>query len=464
LQGVHDDGGHLLRHDECVLLQLLLLNRLADARPLALFRIAFYAVIAVDACKQLFDLTLLTDDGILPLELLRLPPIAPASPLALLVATKGAAVLLLAVGATAALLTALGLFTRVASVVVFVYLVTLHSRNPYILDGGDQTTAVMAFFAMFAELDGALSLRRGQWAPMVPALPVLLLQLELSIIHLAAGLAKNGTLWNSGDALYCILQNNDYVRPLGMSLLVVPRLCKALTYAARATEIAFLPLAFSPWRRTLTRRLAVGSALALHLGILAFMRVGIFPYVMMSSLCLFLPAELFDRARVRVRDGAPPKALPRWLMALVVLVLVDMAMASLLPASLRRPFEAPLERVGIGQHWSMFAPGDRFNDGYFVGRGRLTDGRELDPLAALAPRMLPVTEHEFSRWFKLRDNVASDMRLQLMLLRHLCAAGRALTPPLAEATLQHFARRTHLPSEAPLPFTRDVEIRWQCRR
>jgi hypothetical protein len=441
-----------------------LLTRLVDARPLALFRITFYAVIAIDACKQLFDLPLLTDDGFLPLEILHLGPTAPASPLAWLIAGKLAAALLLGIGATAALLVALGLFSRVASVVVFVYLVTLHSRNPYILDGGDQTAAVMAFLAMFAQLDGAFSLRRGPAVPQVRALPVLLLQLELAIIHLAAGLAKNGALWKSGSALYCILQNNDYVRPLGMSLLVAPGLCKVLTFAARATELAFLPLAFSPWRRALTRPLALVAALGLHLAILAFMRVGIFPYIMISSLCLFVPPALFDRVGARVQGAAPPSALPRWLAALLALVLVDMALASLLPSSARDRFEVPLEHVGVGQHWTMFAPGDLFTDGYFVGRGKLADGRDIDPLAALAPRMLPVTEHAFSRWFKLRDNISSELRLQLMLLRHLCAAGRALDPPLAEATLQHYTRRAHLPGAPPQPFARDVDIRWQCRR
>ena len=442
-----------------------MLSRLTDARPLALFRIAFYAVIALDACKQLFDLPLLTDDGFLPLEILRLGPTVPASPLAWLITTKLTVVALVGIGAAAALLAALGLFTRAASVVVFVYLVTLHSRNPWILDGGDQTAAVMAFLAMFAELDGVFSLRRGPRVPQVRALPVLALQLELAVIHLAAGLAKSGALWKSGDALFCVLQSNDYVRPLGMSLLVAPGLCKLLTFAARATELAFLPLAFSPWRRALTRPLALVSALGLHLGILAFMRVGIFPYIMLASLCLFVPPALFDRARLRVRDdGAPPPALPRWLAVVIALVLADMAVASLLPPSAGKPFEAPLDRVGIGQHWVMFAPGDFFTDGYFVGRGKLADGRDVDPLAELAPRMLPVTEHEFSRWFKLRDNISSQLQLQLMLLRHLCAAGRSLTPPLAEATLQHFTRRAHLPGDPPQPFTRDVDVRWQCRR
>lgn len=441
-----------------------MLSRLADARPLALFRIAFYSVLALDGCKQLFDLPLLSDDGILPLELLRAAPMAPASPLVWLVGSKLAAAVLLGVGTTAALLAALGLFTRAASVVVFVYLVTLHSRNPYILDGGDQTAAVMAFFAMFAELDGMFSVRRGPPVPNVRMLPLLLLQVELAIIHLAAGLAKHGALWKSGDALYCVLQNNDYVRPLGMSLLVAPRLCKLLTFAARATELAFLPLAFSPWRRALTRRLALGSALALHLGILVVMRVGIFPYVMIASLCLFVPPALFERLGRRVRDGAPPSALPRALAGLLVLVLADMALAAVLPWSVAARFQAPLDRVGIGQHWTMFAPGDRFSDGYFVGSGKLADGRDIDPLAELAPRMLPATEHTFSRWFKLRDNVSGELRLQLMLLRHLCAAGRARTPPLAEATLQHFGRRAHLPDEPPQPFTRDVDMRWQCSR
>ena len=58
------------------------------------------------------------------------------------------------------MLLAVGLFTRVNSVIVFICLASMQQRNLYITHGGDTFLRVAGFFLMFAPAGAALSIDR----------------------------------------------------------------------------------------------------------------------------------------------------------------------------------------------------------------------------------------------------------------------------------------------------------------
>lgn len=364
------------------------------------------------------------------------------SPLALAVGTPVAAGLLLGVGAAAALLLALGVWSRAAAVVAWLYLNAIAARNPFVLDGGDAVLAALTFWSIFADLDGAWSLRRGARRATVAALPVRVLECQMALVYLAAAVAKSGPTWRSGEALYHVLQDNDFARPLGMALLARPALCALLTFATRAIEAGFVPLVLSPWRPRQTRALAAALAALMHLGIFAFMRVGMFCPAMLAGLCLFVPL------RAPAAPSTQTRSFPRALALALGLVFAATAVNALAPRHTPRVIGAALHRLGLHQSWTMFAPDGAELDGYFAARASLGDGRVVDPLRLAAPKLLPSPAFAFSRWFKLRDNLAGNAQLQAVVTRWLC---RRLA--LVDVTLEDWQRPTHAPGELPARFT-----------
>ena len=438
-----------------------------DARPLALFRMALALVVIVDALDRLIDLRVFyTDEGILPRALLRqLFGAALRVPTALVLGTPAQACLLLAIGSTAALLLGLGVFTRAASIVVWLYLLTIVGRNPFITDGGDDMLLAMSFWAMFADLEAVWSLRPGPPRARVEALPVRLLECQVALVYLAAAVAKSGPGWRSGEALFHVLQNNDFARPLGMAMTRWPMLCAFFTFATLATELLFAPLLFSPWKPQVTRAVAAATAALMHLGIGLFLRVGMFTFVMLASLCLLVPAAWLGRslAAVPLPPDEPARRTPaaRARAVALTLVLAAVAVTALAPRRTPRPLLRALFHCGLAQAWTMFAPDGAPYDGYWSATGILADGRTIDPLRQLAPEMLPQASLRFSRWYKLRDNMVGEPSLQLLLLRYACR--RMESPPLVEATLRHWQRPTRRPGQAPQRFLLDSAQRWRCR-
>lgn len=438
-----------------------------DARPLALFRICLGALVLYDLGDRLRDFRVFyTDVGMLPRAiLLQVFPEPIANPLALWFGSPPASGMLFAVAGVAALLVLLGVWARPALVIVWLWLLAIGARNPFVCDGSDDVLSALTFWALFADVDAAWSLRRGPRRPTVRAFPVRLLELQVALIYLTAGLDKHGHTWRNGTALYLTLQSNDFARPLGMALLQHPLLCRLLGYASVVTELAFAPLVLLPWPRV-TRPLAMAMTTMLHLGILLFMSVGNFPAAMLTALTLYTPPSLLARLdRRRAVAGSP--SLPAWprgwrlLAVALALLFLDATATALVPRRTPRFMHYPLWRLGVTQHWNMFSPEGVPVDRYWTAAGLTSDGKTIDPLAQWAPAILPQTASRFSRWMKLRSSLANDGRLPAMLLRWLCTQQR--DPPLREATLRSFERRTHSPDEPSQPFHAVDQSRWVCR-
>src|SRR5205823_4807747 len=140
----------------------------------------------------------------------------------------------------------LGLFTRVASVVAFVALLSFERRNPYVLNSGDLLLRHLLLFLAVSPAGVALSLdarRRGRdpWTfPLRAQWPVRLVQIQLCVLYLVTVWAKvQGTTWNDGTAVSYALRLRDLSRfavPGGAlrSLMLV----NLLTYGVLAIEVA----------------------------------------------------------------------------------------------------------------------------------------------------------------------------------------------------------------------------------
>lgn len=219
-----------------------------------------------------------------------------------------------AVGVVFALLLAaavgvlIGYRTRLAAAVVVVCLLSLHTRNPFVINSGDALLRVFGVYLALAPAGTALSVDRWRQRPRRPfwdfpersPLALRLMQLQLSAMYLFAVWAKlRGTTWNNGTAVSYALRVEEVSRidlPAWFTQSVA--VSNALTFGTLATEVALATLV---WNRR-ARPWVLGLGVAMHLLIDLSITVGFFSFVVFVGYLAFVPADTMSRWILAVRD------------------------------------------------------------------------------------------------------------------------------------------------------------------
>jgi Vitamin K-dependent gamma-carboxylase len=278
---------------------------------LALFRIAFGLLVTAWTLSLAPDLpAFFGPDAIAPDV-----PGAPGSWGLLTGASVPAVVAVFVATVVAGVALTLGLFTRLAAVVVLVGVVSFEQRNALIGNSGDALIRNLAFYCALAPSGVALSLDRLRRAPgefwRFPARApwaLRLVQIQLSIGYFSAVWHKvSAQLWRDGTAVSYALRMQDYQR------FVVPGwvthsvlLTEALTFGTLALELA---LAVLVWNRT-ARPWVLALGAGLHLGIDYALVVGFFGLAMLVTYLAFVPPETAVRWVLAVRDRVRSSAAP----------------------------------------------------------------------------------------------------------------------------------------------------------
>lgn len=211
---------------------------------------------------------------------------------------------------------AIGLFTRVASILALAVAVSYANRVPAALFGLDQINVMLTLYLAIGPSGGALSLdrwlarrRSGRSAPPVPSalanLAIRLIQVHMCVIYFFAGISKlQGSAWWTGEAMWLAFANLEY-QSLDMTWLAWhPWLVNAMSHGSVLWEISFCVLVWRPrWRP-----LVLAMAVPLHVGIGACLGMWTFGLIMLVGCASFLPDDLFRLAyahplRPRERAG-----------------------------------------------------------------------------------------------------------------------------------------------------------------
>ena len=277
-----------------------------ETSTLALVRIAFGVLVFAWAVTLTHDASsFFSGSGILPDSGYDGRPSAVWSVLDL--TDSGLAVGLVVAGLSiASLFLIAGLYTRLASVVVFVLLVSLERRNPFVFNSGDGLLKVIAFYMVLAPAGASLSLDRWRRArdafwefPRREPWPLRLMQVQLSILYLATVWTKlSGTTWNDGTAISYAARLEDLTRfELPHSIATSELVVNLMTYGTLAAEAA---IGILVWNRRL-RPWVLGLGVFLHLAIDLTMRVGFFSYALFVLYLAFVPPEAVSSRLLAVR-------------------------------------------------------------------------------------------------------------------------------------------------------------------
>lgn len=369
-----------------------------DPRGLAVLRIGLGGVLLVDLAMRTGQFrALYTDAGVFPRAFLDPWMRETVVPLHQMGGSFAWQAGLFGIALAFALLLLLGRFTRVASVASWALVVSIQSRQPAVVNFGDDILRMALFWAMFLPLGARWSLdalRRPPPAdPRAPLCSVATAAylLQIAFIYFFTAMLKSGPDWReTGLALYYALHMDAWVTPVGVWLREYVTLTRILTFATFLLEAAGPFLLFAPvaWLRGLT----VAGFLGLHLGIAASYTLGIFPWVDLVVLLPFLPAGVWDRVERWLPAGpAPPAAAaaPAAVLRVAGRVSHGVVAALLLYVFLHnveglRPIGVPswITKAGhwlrINQRWAMFTPDAPRHDGWWVMPGTLVDGRVVD--------------------------------------------------------------------------------------
>ncbi len=413
-----------------------------DERGLGAGRIALALVLLVDLARRLTAVSLwYSNDGLLPNHtVLWAPTLDPVFSPFFNASHTHEAVLLMVACSVPYLALLVGYRTRLAQLLSFVAVLSLHGRVVFLETGGDAVLGDLVLWTLFLPLGqrfslDALALRRsGAASPSIGSADVtdwacFALKLQLAVIYFFNAMQKNGPLWQSGLAVHYALQLDSTVTGLGVFLRnhMTRGLSAILTHGARLAEGVVPALLLLPSRRGGPLLIAVALVVPLHVGFALFMNLGLFSAVMVAYAVFLVPGLAWDFVERRVGASAlarhvrsvaelvaarlPRPTSPRAVLAerprkiakhALLLVVAALAYTELgvenpgLPRSLRLPqpalARALVSYLQLFQGWTMFAPDPPRID-YAISVDALTaDGRHIDPLnEAFRPGRAPPT-------------------------------------------------------------------------
>ena len=274
-----------------------------DIRSLALFRVCLALILLVDIRIRLNDLwAFYSDWGVLPRVALIENVINPFK-LSFHLANgfglfQGFLMVLAFVIALALLV---GYRTRLATVLSWLFLYSLQSRNPVIVQGGDSLIRISLFWAIFLPLGAAYSLDRaldpsGKEPPQkIFSGASVALFAQVMMVYWFTAAMKNGPDWIlDRTAIYYALNLELFERPFGQYLLNFPHRLEWLTWLVLWFERLGPFLLVTPVFVGLVRTIGVFLFVLLHVGMGSAMRVGPFPLIGITTALVFLPSDFWN--------------------------------------------------------------------------------------------------------------------------------------------------------------------------
>lgn len=305
----------------------------ADGRPIAIFRVLFGLVLLKHALYHVpIAGALFSDSGIFPRWVLYQGLVRPdrVSILDSLGADWSVTLFFAAWAVIAICLTA-GYRSSLMAILNFIFILSVHERNPWLLNAADTILRVISFWILFIPLGQSYSvdavLRRwhsfqssGRLAVLqVPgnastvfAFPLRVLQLQIGLIYVFTAVLKiPGDQWRNGNAIYQTLQLQTSTLPTADWLFAVSPLwvLQVLNYFSLFAEWGFFPLVFSPFGQPAFRILGLALGAAFHTGIAALMSVPNF-LVLVFSYVLFFEGAWIGTIDTRLRKTRGASTVP----------------------------------------------------------------------------------------------------------------------------------------------------------
>lgn len=453
-----------------------------DTRSMAVFRVLFGGIVCLDVLGRLPDLVVhYADSGAIPRDAL-LDNYTREGWISLHMASGSPwfQLFLFAVQFAAGVCMLAGYRTRLATFIAWFLTISLHIRNPLVLQSGDVIIRLMLFWSLFLPLASRFSLDARR-APLPPPAPRTFVGIgglgfiaQIAFVYLFTGLLKTGRAWHDGTAVYYTMQIDHFIKqPQGSMMLEYPEVMSLLTYATMYWELwapaaLLIPLFHGPLRTFL-----VFGFIGLHLGFYSFMELGLFPWTCIVVWLCVLPGWFWDKVGWRIDDEGPPIRAPWWQHGLALFFLglvINWNMSTLSGTKYPVPSEVRwmARTLRLDQKWEMFAPYPMKDDGWFVVPGKTSSGEEYELF--LGGEVSWEKPHEVSsmypsqRWNKYMRNLWNKRwkPFRLYYGKYRCRewnrGKRKGDPDALESFTMYFMKELTPPPGEPMPEIDKIDI------
>jgi hypothetical protein len=400
-----------------------------DMRALGLMRIGVAIVVISDIIIRWQDLrAFFTDDGIWPTKLIHTFGWQNGYwCFHELNGSYGFATLLFSIHLLFAIGLLFGFKTRLCTFMVWIFTISLHNRNLFILQSGDDLLRITLFWALFLPWGHTLSLDSKKYSTKerctgLAAMGYLLL---IASVYIFTALLKNSNEWHEdASAVYYALSLDQLRLPLGDWLYKHPHFMQFLTKAVYYIELLIPILILLPTKNKWVKLCAVVSIVLLHVGIGLSLYVGLFWIINITTALAILPSEFLDRFKILSISNigkAKRKVFPAtkhvvniFSAILIALCLIlNLSYMSWFSYDLNKPVKVVINVLRLNQFWGMFSPHIMKEDGWLLHEGYTAEGKLWDLYYNLPYIYSDKPEHlvknfKSDRWRKLLENMQRD--------------------------------------------------------
>mgnify|MGYP001611879078 FL=1 len=296
----------------------------------------------------------------------------------------------------------IGYQTKLATILSWFMLISLHSRNPTILQGGDIMLRVLVFWAMFIPLNLRYSLdakfcKVKNCGKNILSFGTAGILFQVAFVYFFSALLKTGNEWiPNGTAIYYALQLDQFVTYFGKFLLGFPAIMIGLTYFTYFLELIGPILLFFPFYFKKVRLTATFAFIILLGGMALSLRLGHFPFVGLTAFILFLPSVFWDKlsnkrylfktkhAQINFinRDYKERylKYILNFFAFFFIIYILFWNIQTLGNNAVPDKIEFVAQLLRIDQYWNMFSPFPLKDDGWYVAEGAFDNGVKIDLL------------------------------------------------------------------------------------
>lgn len=277
-----------------------------DTRALGFMRIGFAILIVIDLFMRFNDfIAHYTDQGILPIVAAKsaistVYPVAIVSPYlfngSLLFQST-----LFALTFIAALYLLVGYRTKITTIILWILIGSLHSRNIFILNSGDSLLRLVLFWAMFLpwhyrySMDRVLDENQEQSPPSIANFASFAFLIQIALVYFFASQFKTGTEWTHDyTAIFHAFHIDQLTTPIATWLLQFPQLLKTCAMVIVPLQFFGSILLFAPLFNSFFRIIATTALIIFQIAIATTFQIGLFPWICIVALLGFYPASFWN--------------------------------------------------------------------------------------------------------------------------------------------------------------------------
>jgi hypothetical protein len=309
----------------------------------------------------------------------------------------------------------------ISTAVTWLLLVSLHNRNVYILQAGDDLLRMTLFFGIFLPWNAYFSVDSARKAYVMPTSVYVYLAYLLLVasVYFFTVILKSSSEWSSeGSAIYYALSLEQLRLPYtGDWLYKHPIVMRALTWLVVFLEASIPLLVLFPHKKNKTRIVAFFCILALHLGIASTLYVGLFPFIGVASAIGLLVFDAKEKTKFSTNffERRTVKSEISWVAASAAAfcIIINLQGVPNFQYELRPILKVPAHVFRLDQYWGMFSPSVLKLDGWYVYQGIGKDGKEWDLREQQStvnydkPARI-LSHYKNDRWRKLAENLQND--------------------------------------------------------